>query len=163
MAIIQYINNETARDGHRYLGDVIGVFPDSHQFSPTELIKFNYLTIGGSVQDVKARLDQLKPQIENAYLWESDNEYHFNEDGDLDPLETIRVFRAEGSKRWYKLVEKFRYPINLDTLTPEEKQVLETVDINHSSVDSFIRKLIKDITVLSGNDVEIIELRNTNP
>jgi len=163
MAIVQYINSETARDGLQYLGDIVGVFPDDHQFSATELIKFSYLTIGGSVADVQARIDQLKPQITEAYLWESDGKYHFDEDGDIDPLGMILVFRTEGSNKWYKLENAFKFPFNLGDLTPEEKQLLETVDINHPSVDSFIRKLVKDITALSDNDVEIKDLRNTNP
>jgi len=92
----------------------------------------------------------------------SDGEYHFD-DGDEQDQGVIWVFRLEGSNKWYRVDNKFKFPVNIGSLTPEEKQLLETVDINNPAVDSFIRKLIKDITVLSNNDVEIKELRNTNP
>lgn len=163
MAQVLIVNNETVRDGLQYLGDVIGVYSDNHLFSGTELEKFNILTINGSVDDVNARLEQLMPRIKDAYLWESDDEYHWIEDGDNNPVEIIEVYQIEGDNKWYKLINDFKFPINLNELTAEEKQLLETVDLNHPSVDSFIRKIIKDITILSGNNVEVKELRNSQP
>ena len=163
MAQVLIIKAETARDGLQYLGDIVGVFSDTHVFSSTELDVFGVLIINGTVDDVNARLSQLKPRIEMAYLWESDGKYHWVKDGDLDPLEVIEVFQVEGSNKWYKLINDFKFPVNLAGLTPEEKQLLETIDINNPSVDSFIRKIIKDVAVLSGNNVEVKELRNSTP
>ena len=165
MAQVLIIKAETAKDGLQYIGDVVGVYLDSHQFSSTELAIFSVLTINGSREDVKARLKQIRPQLEDAFLWESDGEYHWDgpEDELDNVLDTIRVYKIEGSNKWYRVDNKFKFPVNIGTLTPEEKQLLETVNINHPSVDSFIRKLVKDITALSGNDVEIKELRNTEP
>jgi hypothetical protein len=163
VAIVALISNETVRDGFQYLNDIMAVYPDGHQFSPTVLEKFNFLTIGGTKEDVEARLQQLTPRVEFAYLWASDNKYHWTEDGDENPLKVIEVYQVEGDNKWYKLENDFRFPVNVGELTAAEKQVLETVDINHPSVDSFIRKLVKDVTILSGNDVEIKELRNTTP
>ena len=162
-SIVMLINNETAKDGLQYLNDVVGVFPDTHQFSGTELEKFNFLTISGTVEDVKAVLKRIKPRIETAYLLASDMKYHWVEDGDIDPVEVIEVFQVEGSNKWYKLINDFKFPVNLAGLTPEEKQLLETIDINNPSVDSFIRKIIKDVSVLSGNNIEVKELRNSTP
>ena len=162
MAQIAIISTETAKDGLQYIGDVVGVFPDDHQFSATELAKFNFLTVGGSVADVQARLSQLQPRIEMAYQWTSDEKHHWNEP-DGEPMDQIQVFRLEGDSRWYRLDNGFKFPINIDTLSVEEKQLIESIDINHPAVDSFIRKLVKDITALSGNDVEIKDLRNSEP
>ena len=163
MAILLLVNNETIRDGLQYLGDVVGVFPDDHKFSDTELLKFDTLTVKGSVADVRLRLEQITPTPGIAYLWESDNKYHWRIPEDGAPLEAIDVFQVEGSTRWYKAENDFKFPVNIDGLTQEEKQLLATIDINNPSVDSFIKKIVKDILVLSGNDVEIKDLRNTSP
>lgn len=158
------INNETVADGLQYLNDVVGVFTDDHAFSETELVKFDFLTISGTVQEVRQRLEQITPSIHDAHLWATDNKYHWdfpaNED---DLLDSIEVFQTEGSTKWYRLDNDFQFPVNVGDLSPEEKQLMETVDINHPSVDSFIRKLVKDINALSGNDVEIKDLRNSQP
>lgn len=160
MAQILIIKAETVRDGLQYIGDVVGVFPDDHIFSPTELAKFDVLTINGSVDDVNIRLRQIQPRIEDAFLWE-DGKYRW--ENPPIGIEWIKVYRIEGSNRWYRMDSLFKFPVSVSRLTPEEKQLLETVDINHPAVDSFIRKLVKDITVLAGNNVEIKELRNTEP
>jgi len=158
MAQILVIKAETARDGLQYIGDIVAVFPDDHIFSATEIAKFSILTIGGSVTDVQTRLDQIKPRIETAYLLPSDNKYHWD-DGEETAISIINVYQLDN--KWFKVENKFKFPITIDSLSPEEKQLLETIDINHPSVDSFINKIVKDITVLSDNDVEIKELRNT--
>ena len=162
MAIIRIISNETRDDQFQYLGDVAGVYPDGFPFSQDELDAFDFLTVNGSKADVEAVLEQIRPTEAKCYLWNSDNKYHWEPHPDGD--DTIQdVYKVEGSKRWYKLETDFKFPTNVSSLTPEEKQLLETVDINHPSVDSFIRKIIKDFTTQPGNDVEINDLRNTDP
>jgi len=163
MAQLLIIKAETAKDGLQYIGDVVGIFLDSHVFSGTELAVFDVLTVGGSVEDVQARLDQIKPRIEEAHLWESDNKYHWLRPEAGACLESIDVYRLEGGIKWYKAENDFKFPINVGELTATEKQLLETIDINNPSVDSFIRKIVKDIAALSGNDVEVKELRNSEP
>jgi hypothetical protein len=164
MAILLLIKAETARDGLQYLNDVVGIFNDDHQFSSTELEVFSFLTIKGSRQDVSDRIDQIQPAIEEAYKWESDGEYHWTNPDEETIIDIIDVYwYGLPPKRWTRLDEDFKFPVNVGELTAEEKQVLETVDINHPSVDSFIRKIIKDLDMLSGNNVEIIELRNSAP
>jgi hypothetical protein len=166
MPILMLINSETVKDGLQYLNDVVGVFPDDHQFSGTELAKFNFLSVGigiNTVDEVKARIRQITPAIEDAFLWQSDNKYHWTDPDGETIIGRMRVFQVEGSNRWYELVSDFKFPANTGDLTPEEKQLLETVDVTHPSVDSFIRKLVKDITVLTGNTNEIKDLRNSQP
>jgi len=163
MAQVLIITSETVRDGLQYLGDIVGVYSDSHVFSSTELEKFSVLTISGSVADVTARLNQIKPVVLSAYQFESDGDYHWTDPDYETIINTIKVFRVEGDRKWYQLVNAFKFPISISSLTPEEKQLLETIDINNPSVDSFIRKIIKDVTVLSGNNIEIRELRGTHP
>ena len=163
MAQVLIINSETARDGLQYLGDVVAIIPDSWQPSETELVKFDVITIGGSVDDIQARLMEIEPSTEFCYLWESDGDYHWVRDGENVSVEIIEVYQIKGSRKWYKLINDFKFSRNTNDLTAEEKQILETVDINHPSVDAFIGKLIKDVVALPGNNVEVRELRGTNP
>lgn len=156
------IASETAKDGQQYIGDVVGVFSDSHEFSDHELSVFGVLTVGGSAEEVRAQLDRLKPRIEVAYKWASDGKYHWTE-SDQKILEAIEVYQRAGDIRWYKYVSDFTYPVSVDTLTAEEKQLLETIDISSPAVDSFIDKLVKDASALVGNNVEVKELKNTAP
>jgi hypothetical protein len=141
---------------------VVGVYSDTHVFSDTEIIKFDVLRVGGSVADVQRRIQQLSPIVTMAYKWKSDNKYHFGMPNDPDVvIGEIEVFQV--SKRWYKAVSNFKFRVNVAMLTAEEKQLLETIDINNPSVDSYIKKTVKDYTLLPGNNVEIVELRNTVP
>jgi len=163
MAIVMLINAETVRDGLQYLDDVVGVFEDSHQFSKTELEKFNFLTIGGTKANVELRLFQITPDIQIAYQWASDGKYHWTDGVGETITGTTDVYQIERSNKWYKLVNDFKFPVNVGELIAEEKQLVETYDITHPSVDSFIRKLAKDVTSDPANSLEIKELKNTHP
>jgi hypothetical protein len=163
MPILMLISAETVKDGLQYLNDIHnGVFPDDYQFSGTELQVYNFLSVGtgvNTVEEVQLLFDSISPRIETAYL-RPDGDYYWD---DTDSIGSIDVFRLEGSNKWYRLDNDFKFPLNAGDLTPEEKQILETTDINHPSVTNFIRKTVKDLVALSGNDVEIRELRNSEP
>ena len=164
MAKALIIKAETEKQSVQYIGDLIGVYPDTHIFSDDELALFNTLIINGSVEDVQARINQLTPVQTSASKWDSDNIYHF--DNVMPPegvniLDIIEVYQS--GKRWYRKTTGFKYSVNVANLTPEEKQLLESIDINNPSIDSFIKKIIKDLTTQDGNNVEVVDLRNTNP
>jgi len=164
MAKALIIKAETERQAVQYIGDLLSVFPDDHVFSDHELSIFGVLKINGSVEDVTARLSQLTPTEATAFKWSSDDKYHFDTEdipNDVSVLEIIDVFQVDN--RWYKKTTGFKFPINIGELTAEEKQLLETIDITHTAVDSFIRKVVKDLTTQIGNDIEIKELRNDTP
>ena len=162
MAKVAIINNETEHDGLQYIGDIVDIYEDDRYMSPTMLEMYNFITIKGSVSDVRNRLDQIKPRIEEAYQL-PDESWGFNVPDGVQEIAHCQVYQVEGSNRWYVVNNSFKFPFNIAGLTPEEKQLLETVDINHPSVDSFVRKIAKDIAVLSGNDTEIKALRNQEP
>ena len=160
MAILLLIKNPN--EGFTYINDMVGVYNDTHQFSATELEHFNFLTINGSRHDVDLLLKQIQPEILFAY-W-TGSEWSLQMPDEIDPVvEDIRVYRVESGKRWYKLVNPFKFLINIGDLSVEEKTLLETYDINHPSVGSFVRKVLKDITSDSANNEEIKKLRNVNP
>jgi hypothetical protein len=161
------INSETERDGLQHIGDVVDVYEDDRWMSPTMLEKFTIVNIAigiNTVADVKARLDQLKPVTSHAHQWDFDFKYHFNTEeypeGCIcyNPIDVYQV-----GKKWYKMEVGFKFPINLANLSEQEKIYLATLDINHPSVNSFINKIVKDLTSQPGNDVEITDLKNQEP
>jgi len=164
MAQLLIIKDETVRDGMQYIGDMVGVFEDSHVFSDNELVLFDVLIVNGSRADVEARVNQLRPLEDNAAIWDTDGKYHFMSgippEGTVlsDPIQVFNV-----GNKWYQKVVGFKFLINVDGLTPQEKELLETIDINNPAIDSFINKIVKDLASQVGNDIEIIDLRNLTP
>jgi len=84
---------------------------------------------------------------------------------DCKYVEFKEVWRPAGTdvKKWYDLVNDFKFHINIGELTPEEKQLLQTYDITHPSITSFINKIVKDIASDLANSVEETDLKNTLP
>jgi len=161
MAQLMLIGSDVVNEPYQYLDDMSYVFSDDHVFSDDELEQFNFLTVNGSYEDVRDRLIQISPRITAAFHWVEDQKWHFQvPEGDFD--ETIEVW-FDSPNKWNKVVNGFKFPINVGNLTPEEKQLLETYDINHPSVDAFIRKIAKDITADPANNVEVRDLRNLEP
>jgi len=161
MAIIMLISNYNVNEPYQYLNDIIGVFSDDHIFTQNELDRFLFLTINGSVADVHARINQVKPQIAECYL-NNVGKWVFPMP---DPVvDQKQVWRAPGDRYWYNLVQPFKFPCNVGELTAEERQLLETIDINNPSVDSAIKKIVKDLVVANPeNGIEEKDLRNLNP
>lgn len=160
MAILMLIKNQ--KEGLMHVNDVAGVFNDTHTFSEYELKAFNFLNVNGSKEDVQELLRTIQPETHPAFYY--DGEWHFHPPENPELIEDeIMMYRVEGSKKWYQLVVPFKYSANIDDLSTEEKQLLETYDINHSSIDSFIKKIAKDITLDEANQIEITDLRNVNP
>lgn len=157
------VNSLTARENLQYVGDVVDVIEDDRWLSPAMLENFDYVRVKGEPADVRVRLAQFQPRVEDAFKWNSDGEFHWTKPTAPDTLlEMVDVFFVSPNK-WYRMETRYKFIVNTDELTAEEKQLLESIDITNPSVDSYIRKTIKDITLLPGNNVEIIELRNTEP
>ena len=164
MAVLLLIGNDVVNEPYQYLDDVIGIFSDAHVFSQTELVQFNFLYVNGSREDMRDIFIQIKPKIALAFLWVADQKWHFQEpgEGEGEVAETADVW-FDSPIRWRRLVNGFKFIVNVNNLTPEEKQLLETYDINHPSVGAFINKIVKDITSDPANSIEIRDLRGLEP
>ena len=160
MAIVLLVSTNQVNEPYQYENDMISVFPDGHQFSDYELARFGFVTINGSVADVEAKLYQIKPQIGVA-LMGTDGNWTFDR-SEPTTGEELEVWSYPGANplRWFKYVVPFKYDFNLGQLTAEEKQLLESIDINHPSVDSAIRKIVKDLAVDPANNEVVQELQN---
>lgn len=160
---------KTANTPAKFYDDVVGsaAFEDAHNFSEYELQIFNVLYINGSREDVQNRIDQIKIRIESAWYWEADQIWSFSiptaaevETGEVTDYTEVWF---DSPNRWRRVVNDFKFPVSVQDITPEEREILATVDINHPSVDSFIMKIIKDLSADPANMEEIRDLRNLEP
>ena len=147
---------------YQYSFDMISVYEDDQSFPDHYPDSFNMLQVNGTKADVINVMNQIKPEIYDCAR-EDGGDWTF---GIVqDPVEFKTVWRSAGSttKKWYNLINKIKFYINIENLTPEEKQLLQTYDITHSSITSFIKKIAKSLADDSANNVEETDLRNTLP
>lgn len=158
MAIILLVSTDQINEPFSYENDVIDVFEDDWTFTQHELEVFEFITVKGSKADVEARLNQLKPVVGVA-LMGTDGKWTFDRQVP-NTGEEIEVWTNMALPiNWYKLVEKFYHLLNVGPLTAEEKQLLATIDINQPSVDSVIKKIVKELSVNPLNNVSVKELK----
>lgn len=158
MAVLLLISTDQINEPYNYEDDVIEVFEDDHQFTPNELEVFEFLTVNGSKADVEAKLNQLKPVIGVA-LMGTDGKWTFDRGEPITGEEMEVWTNMLNPIRWYEYVVPFKYVANIGTLTAEQKQLLATIDINHPSVDSAIRTVLKDLSVNPANNEVVKELQ----
>ena len=158
VAILMIVSGNQVNEPYSYENDLICVFADDWQFTQNELDRFEFITVAGSVVDVEARLEQLKPVIGVAVMG-NDGKLTFDFSSP-NTGEEIEVWtNMVPPINWYRLVEPFYHFANIGILTAEEKQLLATIDINNPSVDSYIKKIIKDLSVNPLNNVVVKELK----
>ena len=63
MAQLLIITEETAKENVQYVGDIVGIFDDSHVFSATEKAKFTIVKVETTGLVLKAQI----PQVQTAY------------------------------------------------------------------------------------------------
>jgi len=161
MAILMLISTNQVREPFQFLADVVGIFEDSHSFTPSELERFDFITIMGGRDDVANRLNELDVKYAQAFFNETNSRWQFD-----DPMVTTQIIEvwSPDNRTWYQVVEPFKFRWNIGQLTAEEKQLLATFDIFHPSVESAARKLMKDLIAANpANGNEIKDLKNQTP
>lgn len=164
MAILMLVKGNQAHGDWKFAGDVVGVFEDDHIFTPSELASSEFITIKGTRALVVSKLKELDVQYTTAYYNPNTDSWSFV-DPFVDGQEEKEVWSPGGNPlKWYFLEVPFVYRWNVDSLTAEEKQLLETIDITNPSVDNAVKKLMKDLVVANpSNGVEATDLRNKTP
>ncbi len=161
MAIIMLIAADQINEPYQYLNDIVGTFADDHPFTDTEKKRFSFLTVKGSRVDVQAKLDKSKPTIATAFHHKKAGKWSFiyttPEDVDQEKIVWLK------DKRWYDYKNQFKFPLTIDSCSPEEKQMLATTDVNHFSIDATIEKTVKSIESVVANNVEVTDLKNQVP
>lgn len=160
MAKLLLINSATEKAGLQEIGDIVGVYEDSHQFSQTTLEKFDIFPIKGSVADVRAKLDAITPTIKDVYKYKSDGAYHeallTKEQIDAGDaiVEAPILYQPVGSTKWYRLEKQFKFKATVKDLTNLEKSQLANTDIKDGTLTSSTLKMGKEPLTVVGNDVE---------
>jgi len=151
------------REPYQYINDLISIYEDGQSFPDHYPDTFIMLQVNGTKADVKVVLDLIKPQVVECFRPIAGGTWSFippDED-----WENKKVWRPANTsvRKWYNLVNDFKFYINIGSLTPEEKQLLQTYDITHASIASFINKICKDISEDPVNNVEETDLKNQTP
>jgi hypothetical protein len=151
------------RQPYQFVNDLVEVVDESVGLPDHYYDTFNCLKVNGIREDVENVLNQIKPQIYNCGFDLVEQKWVF--DTINETSDTKKVWRPGNStvRKWYNVVNPFKFYINIGSLTPEEKDMLQQYDINHPSIISFINKISKDLSVDPSNNIEETDLRNTLP
>jgi hypothetical protein len=169
MPILLLISNNQVNEPYNYLNDVVGVFADDHPFTPYELDRFEFLDVAvgtNTVEEVQAKLQSIRVRQETAFFWDSTQEWSWEPPVDDDDLveEAVVWTTASPPVRWYRLVQPLKFLFNVGDLTQNEKDLIAAIDVNHPSVDSYLKKMVKSIERFPENESEEIrDLRGTLP
>ena len=105
MAKLLVINADSAArkpQGVQEIGDIVGEFHDDHQFSPTEQVRFDILSVWGTVDEVRKSL----PRVETRER-DDGHEWKNPDDG-----------------KWYKLKKRKKFEVNVSSLSVQDKAAL---------------------------------------
>lgn len=162
MAILMLITSSTEKPDIHEIDDVVKIYPDNHVFTPTEEEKYSFLTISGTVSELEAYIRNVMPTRASAYLWESDNEWHFDYPLIGKPLDEIKVYNPGGNK-WYKLDKELRTYVNISDLSELEKLNLTVEGLSHPAALNYVERMMKNPFDKISNQDEIKDLRNQTP
>lgn len=107
---------KTANTALKTVGDIVGIFEDTHKFSAHELLAFDVAKIEGTREEVVAKLTAVKIPITKAYKAES------TEWSQTRPEE--KEVWQDADEKWYFLEAQPKYQWSMALLTEQEKTTL---------------------------------------
>jgi len=108
---------KTANTLMKTIGDIVGIFEDTHKFSVQELLTFDVAKIEGDREDVVKKLNAIRIEIETAYRASTTS-------WSRTPPEEKEVWKDTDDK-WYFLEVELKYQYSMALLTIAEKTTLE--------------------------------------
>jgi len=111
--------------GVQEVGDIVGVFPDTHEFSPTEQVRFEIFYVYGSVEEVRKSL----PRVERR-------------DG-IDG--EVEEWRNTTDNKWYEIKKKKKFEVNVSSLDLEDRQALASSLTSKEDREAAFAKMINKI------------------
>jgi len=141
---------KTANTDLKTVGDIVGIFEDTHKFSEHELLAFNVAKIEGTREEVATKLNAIRIEIETAYRATS------TEWSRTQPEEK-QVWKDTDDK-WYFLEVELKYQYSMALLTESEKTTLETQASGLARDVAFKNMIVNPGTWDSKNQVEATDL-----
>lgn len=104
---------KTANTALKTVGDIVGIFEDTHKFSEYELLAFNVAKIEGKREDVVAKLNAISIPFDRVYkadttVWSRTRS------------EQKTVWK-DTNEKWYFLEAQPKYQWSMALLTEQEK------------------------------------------
>ena len=111
------INDQTYREGVNQIGDIVGIFEDTHQFSPVELTMFDIIQVPNLTRaEFTGALTS--PEIRHAV--------------DTDGVERT-VWRNSESDPWRELVAPVKYTWTTIGVDTEAGDILQSSEIDRDT------------------------------
>lgn len=111
---------KTADTALKTVGDIVGLFEDTHKFSEHELQAFTVIQIMGTRKEVVKKLNGV--QIRYEKVWKTETTLW-----SLTRPENKTVWQDTDDK-WYFIEAPIKYAFSLSSLLSEDKTILETTD-----------------------------------
>ena len=132
------------------VGDVVGIFEDTHKFSDYELLVFDVAKIEGTREDVVAKLNAIHIPLSTAYKAET-TEWTQTRPEEKEVWQDI-------DEKWYFLEAQPKYKWSMALLLESEKTTLEN-DATGLARDAAFKNMIVNPGVWDAkNIVEVIDL-----
>jgi len=141
---------KTANTSLKTVGDIVGIFEDTHKFSEHELLTFNVVKIEGTREEVVAKLNAIHVPMDRAYK---------AVDGSWSRTrpEEKEVWKDADGK-WYFLEAQPKYKWSTALLTEQEKTTLENEATGLARDAAFKNMIVNPGTWDSKNKVEVTDL-----
>ncbi|MCK5600975.1 hypothetical protein KAR91_03840 [Candidatus Pacearchaeota archaeon] len=141
---------KTANTALKTVGDIVGVYEDTHKFSEYELQAFTVVQVKGDREEVIQKLNAISVPVEGAFKAESTV-------WSRTRPEEKEVWKDVDDK-WYFLEARLKYPFSMSNLLPEDKTLLETTDTGLARDVVFKKMIVNPGEWDTKNTVEATDL-----
>ena len=140
-----------ANTPYKAVGDIVGVYEDTHKFSAREMENYTIHQIKGFTTALELKKAMPYPPIKRAYRTSEANVWSFDMPEEAE-------FWQDVDKKWYKYIEKVKFKLNIDTLTQQDLENLEGVLLSSVEIATFLGKIRNRIKDKIDNLVEELQL-----
>ena len=141
---------KTANTSLKTVGDIVGVYEDTHKFSTNEQTTFTILQIMGTREEVVNKLNAVRVPLERAYKSKSIT-------WALERPEEKEVWQGTDEK-WYFLEERIKYTFSTSGLTAGDITTLETTNTGLQRDTVFQKMIVNPGAWNAANTVEATDL-----
>ena len=157
MAQILLITKETELAGVDEIGDLVGVYGDSHGFSEREKKAFQIVHVEGDRAEIEKKIQSLRPEISFVYKRKSDGKWTTDSPGKGDLGEQRQSWKNPADGKWYFLNKPAKHIANFKDLNASDFNSLENDDVGSMSKTA-IDKMKKDPNRFTENQTEIPDI-----